>query len=283
MNLKLMKKLCTLREDKLKKILVKFLKNKGYKNIIYNKDFLIAEGQLPICLVAHLDTVFQFLPKWDDFLYDSKKNVLWYPGGSGFDDRAGIYAIIELVNKGYFPHIIFTDKEEYGGIGAKALIQQFPQPPFEAKAIIELDRANENDMVFYNCDNVSFEKYIGQFGFELSWGTFTDISIIAPEWRIAAVNVSIGYIDEHTQIERLYCDWCDKTIERVGWILEETSKDTMPFFEYIPYKLISYTHHSALETSSCLLCGKQNGTLYKIDDNGFSYYLCEPCYHQCYH
>ena len=173
-------------------MLVRYLKSKGYKKIISTNMYIIAEGELPVCLIAHIDTVFSKPPV--TFYFDKEQNVLWSPDGLGTDDRAGIYAIINLIEAGYRPSLIFTDMEEKGGIGASSLIQKYPDCIFpDCRALIQLDRQGEKDCVFYDCDNDDFVSLIESYGFSEEWGTFTDISIIAPAWKIAAVNLSIGY------------------------------------------------------------------------------------------
>lgn len=272
-----MKKICSLDGDKLKKILLKFLYSQGYKKIKHNDNYIVAEGDIPICLVAHMDTVFKRLPADpDEWFFDKEKNMLWYPGGAGFDDRAGIYAIIQILKDKYKPHIIFTNGEEIGGVGATALVKKYKKIPFPScKALIELDRANYEDMVFYNCDNPDFEKYIERFGFKLEYGTFSDISILAPAWGIPAVNLSIGYLDEHTMAERLLCSWCDNTIVKVETLL--SAGDDMPNFEYIPA-----TWPKNDNIASCLLCDKRAETLYVMKDTAYPYYLCEDCLKKYY-
>lgn len=280
MNLKLIKKLCSLRESKLEKVLLKYLYSKRYK-IMYEPDmYIMAEGNLPICLIAHMDTVFRFLP--EEFFYDQQKKVLWSPGGTGFDDRAGIYAILEILEAGYRPSIIFTNKEESGGVGAKNLIQKYPDCFFEdCRALIELDRANKKDAVFYDCDNEDFIDFITGFGFELEWGTFSDISIIAPAWGMAAVNLSIGYEDEHTASERLRCDWCDATIKKVKKILDVSEK--MKSYAYIPYIYNRYGHLAGAH-NKCLLCDTVlvGSNRHYIPDSAFPYYVCNKCFDEYY-
>jgi len=222
--------LCSLNEDELKTNIIKFLKKSKYKNIYIDENYIIAEGDLPICLIAHMDTVFPKPPDKDSFFYDKRKKVLWSPEGAGFDDRAGIYAIMTIVSKGFRPHIIFTNYEELGCIGARFLIEDIKKAPFKCKALIQLDRAYMNDMVFYSCCNKEFEEYIGKFNFIKDTGSYSDISVIAPAWGIAAVNLSIGYAEEHTTNERLYCSCCDKTIEKVIDILKNINK--MPYFKF---------------------------------------------------
>lgn len=286
MNLKLIKKLCLLEKPKLDKLLTKYLFSKGYRQIRHTDSYIMAEGDLPICLIAHMDTVFKYVP--DEFFYDAQKKVLWAPHGAGFDDRAGIYCILQILENGFKPSIIFTDKEESGGIGARKLVTDFPECPFiDCRALIELDRAYKNDAVFYECDNEHFEKYIEKFGFKLEWGTFTDISIIAPAWKIAAVNLSVGYEDEHTGSERLHCGWCDDTIKKVKKIL--INSPNMLSYAYIPYIPGAYAKKRMgyYNNNRCLICNTPIASpaeMTQVADPGSSivYPVCNSCYWQYY-
>ena len=145
------------------------------------------------------------------------------------------------------------------------------------------DRANEKDCVFYNCDNDIFTKFIEDHGFELAWGTFSDISIIAPAWGIAAVNLSVGYLDEHTIIERLVCKWNDATTEKVAKILDDAG--WMPKYLYVP-RVIQMKPKSAapsftFDMDSCLICGRAltpDVSSHLISDEEFPYCVCEECF-----
>lgn len=55
---------------------------------------------------------------------------MWSPQLLGSDDRAGVYAIIQIIEAGYKPHVIFTTDEEIGAVGAQKLIEDFPECPF---------------------------------------------------------------------------------------------------------------------------------------------------------
>lgn len=284
MNLELMKTLTTLNVSSLYKILLKFLRNKGYTNIKKGQTFIMAEGEIPICLIAHMDTVFNHIQSKENFIYDKEKHILWGLSGSGFDDRAGIAGIIELLERGHRPHIIFTDKEEVGGIGANDLIERYTKCPFKhCKMLIELDRANEKDAVFYSCDNKEFESYIESFGFITDWGTFSDISIIAPVWKIAAVNLSIGYCYEHTPNELLHTDWFDATIDRVEEILYNIDKAKK--YKYIPITVEHFMRpRFILNNNECLICGAKLNKKNRRDvyDEEFPYSVCTSCYNQYY-
>lgn len=231
-ELDLFEQLISVPQRTLKKALTTFLKSK-YSKVVNTKDYIYAEGDIPIALVAHMDTVFVKLPT--EIYYDRKKNVMWSPQGLGADDRAGVFSICQIIRDGYRPHIIFTTDEEKGGLGAYQLAAQ--QCPFgDLRYMIELDRRGSDDCVFYDGVNQEFIKYVEKFGFKEAWGTFSDISYLAPDWGVSAVNLSIGYKDEHSVSEVLHVDWMFRTIERVKTMLDEEI-DEIPFFEYIenPY------------------------------------------------
>ena len=141
---KLFERLVSLSQKELKKAMSQYLKAK-YDNVIFTKDYLVAIGDIPVALVAHLDTVYR--TPVSNLYYDQRKGVLWSPDGLGADDRAGIFAVLKILQDGYRPSVIFTTDEEKGGVGASALAMN-PCPIPNLKYMIELDRRGSNDCVF---------------------------------------------------------------------------------------------------------------------------------------
>ena len=202
-------------QTKLQKILYKILK-RHYKNIINTSDYIIAQGDIPVALVAHMDTVFKLPP--EQIYFDRQQGVLWSPDGLGADDRAGVFLILKIVQvmkKNRKPTIIFTTDEEYGCVGAYQLTLNMPQAPWDLKYIIELDRRGQIDCVFYDDINEKFAEYVETFGFKTDWGTLSDISIICPTWGISGVNLSVGYEDEHQEIKTINIKWTYATYKKV--------------------------------------------------------------------
>ena len=206
-----------------KKILSQFL-GKHYSRILETDDYIVAEGDIPIALVAHMDTVFENSVGDRQMLYDEKFNIAFCPDGAGFDDKAGIFAILTLIREGFKPHIIFTTDEEMGAIGA-SLLAKLDCPFSECKYIIQLDRRGSNDCVFYDCDNPEFTKYVESFGFSEAIGSFTDITELCPKWKVAGVNLSVGYKEEHTKQERLYVTPMWATFDKVKKMLTEADNE----------------------------------------------------------
>ena len=287
MNLKLFRKLCTFTQPQLLEIMTEFLQ-KNYNKVISTPSYVIAEGDLPVALVAHLDTVGPKPPK--DIYYDQEAKIMWSPQLLGADDRAGVYSILKIIQDGYRPHIILTCDEEIGCIGAMTLAQDFKRCPFKnLKALIQLDRRGQNDSVYYDCDNKKFEKFINSYGFETASGTFSDISVLGPAFKVAAVNLSIGYLNEHNPIETLNIDWMAATIEKVESILIDI--DSHPRFKYIksiyaysdwigggPYTVVPILPKSNKE---CCFCGQHLTKKNRIrTPDGLV--ICQKCFAECY-
>lgn len=257
-DFKTFEQICGLTQNGLKKTMSAFL-SKKYEKIIETDDYLVAVGEIPIALVAHLDTVFAYPTK--EVYYDRQKNVIFSPEGLGADDRAGVFAIIQIIRSGLRPSIILTTDEEKGVVGA-AKLASIPCPIPDLRYIIELDRRGANDCVFYDCYNTDFITYIEEFGFAEAIGSFSDISMICPAWGVAGVNLSIGYRDEHSISEVLFVDHMMCTIRKVMKMLSETD---IPNFVYIEDPRSSgwrkwYRVLGPAETESetkCVICGKE--------------------------
>ena len=80
-----------------------------------------------------------------------------------------------------------------------------------------------DDAVYYECDNEEFEKFVTDHGFKTEWGSYSDIAVLAPVWKVAAVNVSVGYQEEHSQVERLFVDALFDTIDKVQHMLHDSA------------------------------------------------------------
>lgn len=281
--------LAKLTQSELLRSMAGYLRKK-YANdkITITKDFILCEGDIPVMLVAHMDTVFNLPP--EAIYYDQEQRVMWSPEGLGADDRAGVFAIFKLIQKGYRPHICLTTDEEVGGLGAEMLITCMPQAPFDIKYVIQLDRQGTCDCVFYNCDNENFQEYVETFGFITTWGTFSDISIICPAWKIAGVNVSVGYIGEHTKQEILHTEALYSTITKVEHMLKEA--DLAQHYEYIPnvhswmyknaFKSL-FTNNDTMPIKTCL-CHKCHQEHLEDDvfpvkskDGKDTYFYCIDC------
>lgn len=223
---KLFERLVSLSQKGMHEAMTQFLRAKYKNNVIVTKDYIVALGDIPIALVAHMDTVYK--TPVVDLYYDQRKGVLWSPQGIGADDRAGIFAIMKIIQSGLRPAVILTTDEEKGGLGATVLAsKECPIPGL--KYMIQLDRHGTNDCVFYECFNEDFYDYVESFGFCEAYGSFSDISFLMPQWNVCGVNLSVGYEDEHGVDETLHIAPLFDTIRKVQEMLME---EEIPDFEY---------------------------------------------------
>jgi di/tripeptidase len=241
---------------------------------------MYAKGDVPILLVAHLDTVHTTLPR--EIFFDANQRVYFSPQGIGADDRAGVWAILQLIK--YRPHILFTCDEEIGCVGANDAVKNMNAP--KVKYIVEFDRAGSNDMVFYDCDNPAFTGYIETFGFKEAIGSFSDISKICPAWKIAGVNLSTGYYGAHTLGEYLRIDELNIVISKVAKMIKDL--DSAPYFEYIKSKWDKgyssvyghdwYEHYkSRMKTYGVLYC-EYCGKIVGLNEESCEAGMCKECF-----
>lgn len=224
-----------LTQEELKKALHKEMREIGYQPI--SKDgFLYAPGSVPVLLVAHLDTVHQKIP--EIICYSKDERYIMSPQGIGGDDRAGVYMILQIIKKARC-HVLFCEDEETGGQGASKFVKS--KIPLPVYYIIEVDRQGCNDAVYYQCDNPEFTTFVDEFGFTRAHGSFSDISIIAPHFDIAAVNISAGYYNAHRSNEFIDMKAVQYNIDR---IVEMVNAEYGPF-RYIDWQV------NAKESKQC--------------------------------
>lgn len=231
-NMKRFQNICTKTQAELKTFVTEQLTN-THPAVVSDNGFVYAQGTVPILLVAHLDTVHHKTPEclW----YDDRDGSLSAPCGIGGDDRCGVYIILEIL-KQHNCSVLFCEDEEIGGIGAEKftktklannLIGSF-------NYIIEFDRKGSNDAVFYDCVNWEFEDFITKQFYKTAYGSFSDISVLAPYLECAAVNLSCGYYNAHTTQE--YVKWAEMlTAVKEGCKLIERTTEVHKF-EYIGYR-----------------------------------------------
>lgn len=209
------------------------------KAVVCQGQYILVPGDLPILLVAHLDTVHKTPVK--HICQSEDGLILMSPEGIGGDDRCGVYALVTLYDsapKEGKPWLLFTCDEETGAHGAYQFSEDFfdgllPPDIARLKLLIELDRKGERDAVYYECENPDLENYITSKGFETAWGSFSDISVLAPDLGIAAVNLSVGYYNAHTQHEYINLRHLESTITRVKGILRDAADPSFPRYTYM--------------------------------------------------
>lgn len=218
-------------EKELQKYLVSELANLGYEiacgaknGSVFSYLYAKKHDSLPVLLVAHTDTV-----------HDSKREDLWYDDidgaymswdGLGADDRAGVYAIMSLIQRNTCD-VLFTSFEEKGLLGAKKYIEDYPDNP-KYHMLIQLDTSGSDVAKFYKNTAQDFQDYILSFGYRPGYGKGTDVKAIAPFWKVNAVNLSVGYYYAHKRNELLKIAHLEKAIYKVNKMLSQP----IPNFKY---------------------------------------------------
>lgn len=186
--------------------------------------------KLPI-LVAHTDNVLGDKDRNPVYTIDKKRIFCANGVGIGFDDKAGIIAIIELwksipdAQKKF--RCIFTADEETGAQGA---IRIEPERYNEAAYILELDRKNGNDFIQNSggerlCSD-NFRKLWEDLGFKKEQGIFTDVNIFKPNApKVEMCNISIGYYNPHTTQEYLDTKEFDDIVGKVKVFICQNDKE----------------------------------------------------------
>lgn len=219
--------ICRMSQKTLKKFVERRLKL-THKDVFVGDGFVYAQGKFPVLLVAHLDTVHSELPK--TISITKIANAISSPQGIGGDDRCGVYMVLEVVKK-FNCSVLFCEDEEVGAVGAQKFTKSETAEGLTWNYIIEFDRKGSKDAVFYDCANDDFEKFITKEFFKTAYGSFSDISVLAPHFGCAAVNLSCGYYEAHTKNEYVVFPEMEKSIEEALKILGRTTEKDV--YEYI--------------------------------------------------
>ena len=203
----------------------------GVPGVIY------AEGNVPILISAHLDTVHWNLPGVNEDIYDEVNGIFSSYNGIGGDDRCGVFAarlIIErLAEYGIRPYVMFCEKEEWGCTGTYNALPYIERP--DLKFLIGLDRRGGDLACFYGCTNPEFRDYIlNEWGYEQSFYGLTDIVPMGQRWDIASVNLSVGYYLLHTLSEYIVVEELYQNVDKIVEIIKADVNQNM-YFDYYGY------------------------------------------------
>lgn len=187
---------------------------KTHEKVYETHYYTYAIGEVPMCLVAHADTVRADSGPMDldvtPWAIRNKNGIL------GADDRAGIFAIFQILKTAPAkPSVLITNYEESGCRGA---VRWLLDGVWSTKDVlfIELDRRGSSHYVTYNGTlPKEVADYIESFGFRRENGTVSDIMYITEEYGVPSVNLSIGFHNEHSHREILILDEMWATIRKV--------------------------------------------------------------------
>lgn len=182
-------------------------------------------------LLAHADTYFDTAYGYAPMDHGVIREDGMYKGNSsicsiGADDRCGCAMLWLLRKSGH--SLLILDGEEHGQIGANFLKDTDPGLMDEINGhafMLQLDRRNSSDYRVYDLPvSAEFKKYIEtETSFVLAEGKGrTDIIPLCRD--ICAVNLSVGYYNEHTPDEYVVIDEWKHTLELVRKMLAKDLK-----------------------------------------------------------
>lgn len=182
--------------------------------------FLYVPGTRPnrVLLTAHADTFWDvnrgYEPGEDHGAYFSEGvfRSRAHDRGLGADDRAGCAILWLLQDLGH--SLLITDGEEQGRKGSKRLMNDPDHRDIAAEIneghrfVMAFDRRNASDFKCYGVGTDEFRAYVTGFtGYEEPDRRHSS-DIVSLCRKIAGVNLSVGYCDEHEPEERLvFAQW----------------------------------------------------------------------------
>jgi len=190
-----------------------------------------------VLLVAHADTVFD-KDEPREIVHEEGviRNQL---GGLGADDRAGCAILWQLRDLGH--SLIVTDGEESGGEGSRWLRDAnqdiFDEINNRHQFVLEFDRRNGRDFKCYRVGTPEFRKYIREMTNykEPDLSSFTDICLLCG--KVPGANLSIGFRNEHSNLECLVVSEWQHTLDLCRqWL----SQPKLPRFRIPKQKKIVY-------------------------------------------
>lgn len=226
------------------------------------------------CLVAHLDTIntkrknYSYgsyysngstlstekdrTPEVQDILV-TERYILLSPECKssiqclGADDRVGVKTILDILEMGLRPHILFTTDEEVGCVGSRKAVEENALEGLKmASMLIQIDRGvherSWHEMVTYDFDPESHKEIFDELRktYTMATGSYTDVAVLGPHLDKPIVNVSASYRHEHTTDEFInlyaYAYNTQGLIKFIKWAQEQDTSDWKYVAKYVPPK-----------------------------------------------
>lgn len=253
MNSKLLKSTFLKKQEDLLNYIVFTLKENNYEYIRNTKHYVYAKGNLPVLLVAHCDVEIPHkqITKEIEIDYDEISKIIKVSKDHnkylGADDRAGVYALLELsAERKYKPYLLFTTEEEILLFkGVRKFINDNLDPSNELynKILfaIELDNVGNNKSNFYHCKNKAFKEFINDYGFSSASRvsnviTSTDVVDLSKIYNFSSANLSVGYYHPHKNNHYLNLSELESTIVKVKDILDYTDSNINNLHKFKSHK-----------------------------------------------
>lgn len=174
----------------------------------------------------------------------------------GADDRVGVKTILDILEMGLRPHILFTTDEEVGCVGSRKAVEENALEGLKmASMLIQIDRGvherSWHEMVTYDFDPESHKEIFDELRktYTMAKGSYTDVAVLGPHLDKPIVNVSASYRHEHTTDEFINLDAYEYNtqglIKFIKWAVKQDTSEWKYVAKYVPPKPV-YTRTSNL-------------------------------------
>lgn len=174
----------------------------------------------------------------------------------GADDRVGVKTILDILEMGLRPHILFTTDEEVGCVGSRKAVEENALEGLKmASMLIQIDRGvherSWHEMVTYGFDPESHKEIFDELRktYTMATGSYTDVAVLGPHLDKPIVNVSASYMHEHTTDEFINLDAYEYNtqglIKFIEWAIKQDTSKWKYVAKYVPPKP-TYTRTSNL-------------------------------------
>lgn len=154
----------------------------------------------------------------------------------GADDRVGVKTILDILDMGLRPHILFTTDEEVGCVGSRKAVEENALEGLKtASMLIQIDRgvheSSWHEMVTYDFDPESHKEIFNELRktYKMATGSYTDVAVLGPHLDKPIVNVSASYHQEHTTDEFINLDAYEYNtqglVKFIKWAQEQDTSD----------------------------------------------------------
>ncbi len=222
-------------EDSLYKYLPKKCRKDKTGNMFYSEN-----KKNDILFISHLDTCGTKREKINlnynkHIIQTDKKTIL------GADDKAGIWLLLNLINKGVKADYLFTVGEERGGIGASDFIAENDIEKY--KKVISFDRRKFSSVITSMFTTCCSDEFALELSKALNYepdktGVFTDSKLFTP-YCSEISNISVGYQNEHTVNETLNFNFLQSyllpKLLKVNWNSLPVFRIPEPEYDYLPF------------------------------------------------
>lgn len=234
----------------------------------------LVKGKAPYdCFVAHLDTVHQDNPEPSFFgEYVTSINGC----GIGGDDKCGIIACLDLIDKLDNVKVVFFTEEERGGIGSKNFDAHFLK---DVKYVIEIDRRGQHDFI-QNSGSVELctDEFVKEFislnkDYKTERGTFTDVNNLRYKVPVCMANISSGYYNPHSYKEYINLKHLQNTIDAIHKFAKRNKK----IWEFeCPKALWHHSSHWWEDDTKDTSLFEKHSELNELNDENLTY-PCPDC------